>query len=106
MGYKPYLEEDWGIGLKDSKSNLVIFIVETEQKYRKNKFHRKTTGINHLAFLVGSKIDVDEFNKKFVKKNKIKPLYQTPKAFPEYTPKYYAVYFEDPDRIKLEVVFT
>lgn len=25
--------------------------------------------------------------------------------FPQYTPDYYAVFFEDPDRIKLEVAF-
>ena len=32
------------------------------------------------------------------------PLYGTPREFPEYAPGYYAVFFEDPDRIKLEVV--
>ena len=31
-------------------------------------------------------------------------LYRTPREFPEYRPGYYAVFFEDPDRLKLEVV--
>ena len=105
LGYKVFSEEEWGIGMNDLKTNLVIWVAETETKYRKNKYHRKSTGINHLAFLVSSKKNVDEFYTKFIKKNNIKTLYQTPKAFPEYTPKYYAVFFEDPDRIKLEVVF-
>ncbi|OGC48171.1 hypothetical protein A3A69_01265 [candidate division WWE3 bacterium RIFCSPLOWO2_01_FULL_37_15] len=105
LGYKIYSVEDWGIGMRDPKTNLVIWVAETENKFRKNKFHRKATGINHLAFLVSSKKNVDDFYKNFIKKNNIKTLYQTPKAFPEYTPNYYAVFFEDPDRIKLEVVF-
>ena len=105
LGYKIYSVEDWGIGMRDPKTNLVIWVAETENKFRKNKFHRKATGINHLAFLVSSKKNVDDFYKNFIKKNNIKTLYQTPKAFPEYTPNYYAVFFEDPDRIKLEFVF-
>jgi hypothetical protein len=31
-------------------------------------------------------------------------LYGGPKEYPEYRKGYYAVYFEDPDRIKLEFV--
>jgi len=104
LGYTVFMEEAWGIGMKDPKANLVIWIAETEDKHRDKKYHRKATGINHLAFLVDSKKEVDKFYKEFVKKHGLNPLYQTPKAFPEYTPNYYAVFFEDPDRVKLEVV--
>ena len=48
---------------------------------------------------------MDRFHKEFLKPRKIKTLYSTPKKFPEYTKDYYAVFFEDPDRIKLEVCF-
>lgn len=54
---------------------------------------------------VSSKRKVDQFTKEFLKKNKIKTLYKSPRAFPEYSKNYYAVYFEDPDRIKLEVEY-
>jgi hypothetical protein len=36
--------------------------------------------------------------------NKIKVLYDGPKEYPDYSNGYYAVYFEDPDRIKLELL--
>ncbi|MEW5805547.1 MAG: VOC family protein [Patescibacteria group bacterium] len=76
-----------------------------KEKYKDKTFHRQATGINHLAFRVNSKEEVDKFYQEFLKPRKIETLYQTPKAFPEYTDKYYAVFFEDPDRIKLEVVY-
>lgn len=41
----------------------------------------------------------------FLVTNKIPTLYGTPKLFPEYEEGYYAVFFEDPDRIKLEVAY-
>lgn len=31
------------------------------------------------------------------------PFHGTPREFPDYRPGYYAVFFEDPDRLKLEV---
>jgi hypothetical protein len=56
---------------------------------------------------VESKQKVEEFNR-FLKSNNIVSLYTDgPKNYSkEYNMKeYYAVYFEDPNRIKLEVVF-
>jgi hypothetical protein len=35
---------------------------------------------------------------------RLPPLYETPRDFPEYRPGYDAVFCEDPDRVKLEVV--
>ena len=36
--------------------------------------------------------------------HRLRALYGTPREFPEYRPGYYAVFFEDPDRLKLEIV--
>ena len=82
-----------------------FWIVTTEEKYASNAFHRKNTGINHFAFHVSSPNEVDKFSEEFLKPRGITTLYDSPKKFPEYTPDYYAVFFEDPDRIKLEVCF-
>lgn len=79
-------------------------IEQTADEYRENKFHRKNTGINHIAFRVESKEEVDKFYKEFLMPHKIKSLYKGPKYYPEYHPTYYAVFFEDPDRIKIEVM--
>lgn len=81
-----------------------IWIRETESEYKKRGFHRKATGLNHLAFKVGTKEEVDLFHTEFLKVRNIPSLYGSPAHFP-YTEKYYAVYFEDPDRIKLEIVY-
>ena len=101
--YKIIFEDDTTLGLTNATTDF--WINKTEKKYLTEIFHRKSTGINHIAFRVSTKTDVDKFNKEFLQSRKIERLYDSPHLFPEYTPNYYAVYFEDPDRIKLEVVF-
>jgi catechol 2,3-dioxygenase-like lactoylglutathione lyase family enzyme len=46
---------------------------------------------------------VDRFRREFLDARGVPTLYGTPRDFPEYSPGYYAVFFEDPDRLKLEV---
>ncbi|KKS65431.1 MAG: Glyoxalase family protein [Parcubacteria group bacterium GW2011_GWA1_42_7] len=99
--------------IKDEKDCLAarkkgtsdLWFKPTEGKHIFDGFHRKQTGMNHLAFHVSSKKEVDKFCDEFLEPRGIKTLYQTPKAFPEYETDYYAVYFEDPDRIKIEICF-
>jgi hypothetical protein len=47
---------------------------------------------------------VDDFYNQYLLPRKVPVLYGGPKEYPEYTKGYYSVYFEDPDRIKLELV--
>lgn len=104
LGFDKILDEGNGyIGISGGLTDF--WIIETETKYRVNKFHRKNTGINHLAFRVSTREEVDKFVAEFLKPRNIPALYKTPKEFPEYHEGYYAVFFEDPDRVKLEVVF-
>jgi len=84
-----------------------LFLVQTEQRFISNTYHRKNVGLNHIAFRVESMEVVDAFNK-FLQDNRIPVLYSDgPKDYSsEYSREhYYAVFFEDPDRIKLEVVY-
>jgi catechol 2,3-dioxygenase-like lactoylglutathione lyase family enzyme len=103
LEYKVIDESEDYIGVSDGKTDF--WIMKTEPKYETNNYHRKNTGINHIAFKVSSKVDVDTFCNEFLKPRNIPHLYDSPKLFPRYSPDYYAVYFEDPDRIKLEIVF-
>jgi catechol 2,3-dioxygenase-like lactoylglutathione lyase family enzyme len=48
--------------------------------------------------------DVDRFQAEFMAPRRLAALYGTPREFPQYRPGYYAVFFEDPDRLKLEIV--
>jgi len=78
---------------------------EVSKENKAKGYYNENIGLNHLAFGVSKKEDVDKFYQEFIIPKGIKPLYNSPKPFPEYTEKYYAVFFEDPDRIKLEVMF-
>lgn len=101
--YRVIDESPEHIGVSNSTTDF--WIIETETAHRRNPYHRKNTGINHLAFRVSSKEEVDRFCKEFLEPRGIKSLYGSPKLFPEYTENYYAVFFEGPDRLKLEVVY-
>ena len=81
---------------------LKICLCPTDQSHRAAGFHRKRTGLNHLAFSASSKEEVDHFYQNVLKKNNIPTLYE---GEPTGDDSYYAVFFEDPDRIKLEVVY-
>lgn len=85
-----------------SDGQLKLVLCPTAPQFVKIPFHRKQTGLNHLAFYAESKKQVDEFYAEVLKKNAIPTLYH---EGPEGDDEYYAVFFEDPDRIKLEVVF-
>jgi len=89
-------------GYSDGRTS--IWLVETASAYTAPGFHRKRTGLNHIAFRVPHRTDVDRVTEEFLAPRGLVPLYATPREFPEYRPGYYAVFFEDPDRLKLEVV--
>ena len=57
-------------------------------------------GFHHYAFKLAWRKQVDELYK-FLKKRKIKVV-DAPAEYPEYGGKYYAVFFLDPDGMKLE----
>ena len=94
--------QKWDSGISFNLGETYIVFVQTEKKYLSNPYNRKNTGLNHLAFHCSSKEFVDTLTKELKEKN-INILYadKHPYAGGE---NYYAVFFEDPDRIKVEVV--
>ena len=103
LGYSVVLEDESHLGMRNGPTDIWLKGVPKENKTI--GFNRRNIGVNHIAFGVFQKDDVDKFCQEFLTTRGIKPLYNTPRSFPEYTPKYYAVFFEDPDKLKLEVVF-
>ena len=93
-------ESDEHIGASNNTTDFWILQAE----HKDNVFHRKNAGVNHIAFKVASKEEVDQFCKEFLAPRNITTLYDSPKPFTEYSEDYYAVFFEDPDRLKIEVV--
>jgi catechol 2,3-dioxygenase-like lactoylglutathione lyase family enzyme len=63
---------------------------------------RYTPGFHHAAFHVDGREDVDAFHQFLVG---LGASLLDPPAEYDYTPGYYAVFFADPDGLKLEVVF-
>jgi catechol 2,3-dioxygenase-like lactoylglutathione lyase family enzyme len=52
-------------------------------------------GVNHIALWARSRREVDRFYRDFLLAKNI-PVTDAPKAYPQYTPGYYAVFFDDP----------
>ena len=64
---------------------------------------RYSPGLHHLALRAESRADVDDF---YAHLQKIgAPILDAPAEYPQYSPGYYAVFFSDPDGLKLEYVF-
>ncbi|MFZ1321017.1 MAG: VOC family protein [Ignavibacteria bacterium] len=100
FSYKVFQKWDSGISFKFEDSYIVF--VQTEDKYAGNSYNRKNTGLNHLAFHCTSRNFIDELTKD-LKERSIKILYLDKHPFAG-GEDYYALFFEDPDRIKVEVV--
>ena len=98
LGYKKF--QKWSEGISWKKGRTYIVFVQTKKKYINVPYHRCRVGLNHLAFHAQSKKDVDKMTENLKKRN-IKILYidKHPHAGGS---KYYGVFFEDPDRIKIE----
>jgi catechol 2,3-dioxygenase-like lactoylglutathione lyase family enzyme len=101
LEYRTVHEEGDVAGYSNGTTDL--WLIGTEGAHAGAGFHRKRAGLNHMAFRVERREDVDRFLREFLLPRRIPTLYDTPREFPEYAPGYYAVFFEDPDRIKLEV---
>jgi catechol 2,3-dioxygenase-like lactoylglutathione lyase family enzyme len=100
LRYKEF--QNWDDGFSFKLAETYIVFVQTEERFRNVKYHRCRSGLNHLAFHGKDRKFIDELTEKLKAKN-IKILYQDRHPFAGGT-NYYAVYFEDPDRMKVEVV--
>ena len=100
LGYARY--QDWERGLSWKRRDTYIVLVQTEPEYLDVPFHRRRTGLNHIAFHARSRRQVDDIARELQRRG-LTILY--PDSFPfSGGADHYAVYFEDPDRIKVELV--
>ena len=104
LEYPFIVDENYGIGV-NTPQNASIWIMRTSKE---NLNNRDANGLNHIAFNVTSKEDVDIFTKEFLVPNNIELLFDTPKARPDFTGDtgiYYQVMFELPGSLLIEVVY-
>jgi catechol 2,3-dioxygenase-like lactoylglutathione lyase family enzyme len=65
---------------------------------------RRSPGLHHLAFTAPAREAVDALYDELQAANVF--IFDPPADYPHYAPGYYAVFFADPDDIKLEYVYT
>ena len=65
---------------------------------------RRTPGLHHLAFTAPDRNAVDRVHLELMRSEVT--ILDPPAQYDHYAPGYYAVFFADPDDIKLEYVFT
>jgi catechol 2,3-dioxygenase-like lactoylglutathione lyase family enzyme len=100
LGYSLFQEWEKGKSWKMGETYLVF--VKTEDKFLDVPYHRCRVGLNHLAFHASSRQQVDDITIKLKEKG-VNILYTDKHPFAGGM-EHYAVYFEDPDRIKVELV--
>lgn len=88
--------ESWKLG------HTYLVFVQTEPDHLEAGYHRKRTGLNHVALHAESREQVDELKAALLGRG-VNILYEGKHPDPA-AKKMYALFFEDPDRIKVEVV--
>lgn len=100
LGY--YVYQKWSAGISFSDGQSYIVFVQASEDYAASGYHRKRIGLNHLAFQVSTRKQVDRLHEKMKQQNMLL-LYED--RFPYAGGSHhYALFVEDPDRIKVEVV--
>lgn len=99
MGYQIYQKWDKGQSWKLGETYIVF--VQTEERFLDVPYHRCRTGLNHLAFHADSHEYLDEMAAKLKEKG-VQLLYTEKYPFAG-GPGQYTLFFEDPDRIKVEL---
>jgi catechol 2,3-dioxygenase-like lactoylglutathione lyase family enzyme len=99
LGWTPY--QQWSGGRSWRRAYVYLVLAQTDARHAA-PFHRRQAGLNHVAFLVADAAAVDAWTA-WLKARGIPILYDDrhPHAG---GPGYYGVFFEDPDRIKVEIV--
>lgn len=100
LGYEVFQKWEKGMSWKHGETYLVF--VQAEERFLDVPYHRCRVGLNHLAFHAKSKEQVLEMTKKLKSKG-ISILYKDRHPYAG-GKNHVAVYFEDPDRIKVELV--
>ena len=100
LGYLLY--QEWDEGFSFQKGDQYLVFVQTPHAFLEAGYHRCRTGLNHLAFHAGPPDEIDQWRKECLTR-RIPLLYDD--CYPHAGgPDHYALYLEDPDGIKIELV--
>jgi catechol 2,3-dioxygenase-like lactoylglutathione lyase family enzyme len=99
LGYRVY--QDWPGGRSYRLGPTYIVFVKAEPRFCGFRYNRCHPGLNHLSFHAASRKQVDEVTE-LLRKRGVDILYEDRHPYAG-GPGCYAVYFEDPDRMKVEL---
>ena len=101
LGFTLEWEFDRVIGWTNGET--LFWIAEADAQARKHKHRTGDVGYHHYAFELGAREDVDALYAFLLDQGVT--IVDAPTDYPDYGEGYYAVYFLDPDGMKLEVMF-
>jgi catechol 2,3-dioxygenase-like lactoylglutathione lyase family enzyme len=104
MALLGYGAERWsqGVNYVAGEQDPYVCLVQAPAEHLEAGYHRRRVGLNHLAFRAPSRAQVDAV-RDWARAAGHPLLYDDRYPFAT-APGYYAVFCEDPDRIKVEVV--
>lgn len=100
LGYERW--QNWDRGMSWKKDDAAIIFSQVVPTYQDTRFTRPDVRINHLTFSVPSRDVLDRIMRRLALRNV--PLLYADNAMPVKKGEKETVYFEDPDRIKVELV--
>ena len=90
---------DWDMGAPHCASSIAIRLAKTDRQH-----DRYSRGLHHLAWVADSRDDVDRLHELLIAIGAT--MLDPPADYPQYRDGYYALFFADPDGLKLEFVHT
>ena len=100
LGYKSGWSYEGGQGFLSPAGSF--WLKAADPRYAGDTFSKDRVGLCELAFAAASRDDVDALHRALAERGV--PILDPPQEYPQYVPGYYAVFFTDPDGIKLELV--
>ena len=104
LGYRCVTDKpdhlEWDLGPDGHGASLGLKLCDPA--LRQHRHERYAPGLHHLAWRAASREEVDRLHDLLVARGI--PVLDAPAHYPQYSGDYYAVFFEDPDGMKLELV--
>jgi catechol 2,3-dioxygenase-like lactoylglutathione lyase family enzyme len=106
LGFLGYRLAELGDQYAEWKGPCGWFILRPASAELRSRAHDcMAPGLHHLAFSAGSRDEVDRFHREVLLPLGTQVL-DPPQVWPQYSAGYYAVFFLDPDGMKLELAHT
>jgi catechol 2,3-dioxygenase-like lactoylglutathione lyase family enzyme len=100
LGYPGGWGWDTGYGYLSPHGSFWLKTIDPQ--FANDTFHKDRVGLCEIAFAAASRDEVDQLALELADRGAT--VLTAPRDYPEYVPGYYAVFFADPDGLKLELV--